>query len=495
MDINTVVEKYVKGKRAAFLSLGCKVNAYELSAMRQIMVDAGAIAVSFEEKADFYVVNTCTVTNIADQKSRQMLHKAKRENPDAIVIAAGCYVQAYEEKVKMDDAIDLVIGNRGKGKILEAITEYFNAKEESDEVIKNDMVCNIMKNDTYEELPLAPETEHTRAYLKVQDGCNQFCTYCIIPFARGRICSRKEEDIVAEVKQLAQNGFKEIVITGIHLSSFGMEHYPEKERFDLCPGNLNKEDADSMEEHPLVHLILSVAKIKGIERIRLGSLEPRIITEGFVAAIYKRTDKLCPQFHLSLQSGCDATLKRMARRYTTDDFREGVRILRKYYVNPAITTDIIVGFPGETDDDFNACVEFAKEIGFAKIHVFKYSRRDGTRAALMKDQVANAVKNERSHILIEAEEEMERAYADSFRGESIDVLFEDSVLLTDEELLGLNVGSLEKNVVTENMDDGDEAVRNLDKKLYYRGHTDRNVMIYVRCNSDISGQILPVVLK
>lgn len=399
----------VTGKKVAFLTLGCKVNSYETEAMQQLFLDAGATIVDFEELSDIYVVNTCTVTNIADRKSRQMLHKAKKNNPDSIVIAVGCYVQAAKEALLEDDTVDLVIGNNKKNEIVSLVDEYY--KNQS-----NYAVIDIDQDYEYEELAIAAVTEKTRAYIKIQDGCNQFCSYCIIPYARGRIRSRSEEEIRKEVIRLVENGYQEVVLTGIHLSSYGLETLSVKEQAALLP-----ESGIS----PLLTLILSLSEIKGLSRIRLSSLEPRIITEEFVKTLASKS-KLCPHFHLSLQSGSKETLARMNRKYTPNDYFSRCEIIRKYYENPAITTDVIVGFPGETEEEFEETKAFLEKVQFSQMHIFKYSKRKGTKAESMPNQVPEQIKSKRSDILFELEKKMRTTYLDSFIGTK-------EIVLTEEE--------------------------------------------------------------
>ena len=385
-------------RKAALHNLGCKVNAYETEAMQQMLEAAGYEIVPFEPGADVYVINTCTVTNIADRKSRQMLHKAKKMNPDAIVVATGCYVQAGTEKAQEDLSIDLIIGNNKKQELVNLLEQYEQEKTRMNETI------DINHTKEYEELNISRTEEHTRAYIKVQDGCNQFCSYCLIPYARGRIRSRKTELVVAEVKRLAASGCQEVVLTGIHLSSYGMER---------------KEDGET-----LLTLIQEIHEVEGIRRIRLGSLEPGIITEDFVEAI-AQLPKVCPHFHLSLQSGCTETLKRMNRRYTAEEYKERCDILRKYYDAPALTTDVIVGFPGETEEEFVSSQEFVAQIQFYETHIFPYSKREGTRAAVMPNQIPEPVKKERSRILIELGQQNQFQYMSQFLGQEKEVLFEE----------------------------------------------------------------------
>lgn len=393
-------------KKVALHNLGCKVNAYETEAMQEMLEHAGYEIVPFQEGADIYVINTCTVTNIADRKSRQMLHRARKMNPDAVVVAAGCYVQAQAEKQVIDPCIDIVLGNNKKQDLLTALQAYEEAHGDLREVI------DINHTKEYENLHLTKQGEHTRAYIKVQDGCNQFCSYCIIPYARGRVRSRAKEDVVAEVTDLAKNGYQEVVLTGIHLSSYGI---------------------DFENEDNLLSLIRAVHEIEGIKRIRLGSLEPRIITEEFVQAI-AALPKMCPHFHLSLQSGCNETLKRMNRRYTSEEFYEKCEILRKYFEKPALTTDVIVGFPQETEEEFEITYEFLKKICFYETHIFKYSKREGTKAAVMQGQIPEQIKAKRSARLIELGEKNRRAYEESFFGKTVEVLVEEKSDVNGKEM-------------------------------------------------------------
>lgn len=392
-------------KKAALHNLGCKVNAYETEAMQHLLEEAGYEIVPFTQKADVYVINTCSVTNMADRKSRQMLHKAKKNNPDSIVVAAGCYVQTSEKEVLNDLSVDIVIGNDRKHDLVRLLEEY-----SMDSV--NDTVDDINdgKHD-FEELFIDQTKEHTRAFIKVQDGCNQFCSYCIIPYARGRVRSRRFENVIAEVERLAANGFKEVVLTGIHLSSYGVD-------FEEATG--------------LLELIQAVNAVKGIERIRLGSLEPKIVTEHFASELSK-LDKICPHFHLSLQSGCDATLKRMNRKYATKEYERGCELLRKYFVHPAITTDVIVGFPGETEEEFEQTKAYLEHIHFYEMHIFKYSKRKGTRAAVMPDQIDEQVKAARSEKLIALGHDMSKEFRKFYIGKNEEVLFEEKAVIGDKE--------------------------------------------------------------
>ena len=386
-------------RTAALHNLGCKVNSYETEAMQQLLEEAGYEIVSFHEKADVYIINTCSVTNIADRKSRQMLHRAKKQNPEAVVVAAGCYVQSAAEELKADLAVDVIIGNNKKQDLVPILEEYFKDRTDSSHVIE------INETHEYERLSIHKIADHTRAFLKVQDGCNQFCSYCIIPYTRGRVRSRRPEEVVAEVRELAAAGYQEVVLTGIHLSSYGVD-FKEEERENL------------------LSLIRQVHEVEGIRRIRLGSLEPRIITDDFAKALASMP-KFCPHFHLSLQSGCDETLKRMNRHYTTEEYAAGCDILRRYFDNPAITTDVIVGFPGETEEEFEATKAFLERIGFYEMHIFKYSRRAGTRADRMPEQVPEQIKNVRSEALLLLEKQMSKAYRESFLGKKKTVLLEE----------------------------------------------------------------------
>ena len=394
-------------KKAALHNLGCKVNAYEVEAMQQLLEKAGYEIVPFEPGADVYLINTCTVTNIADRKSRQMLHKAKKMNPDAIVVATGCYVQTDEGKLDKDEAVDLILGNNQKKQIVEVLEEYERQHKKQKHVIK------INQTKEYEELEISHTAEHVRAYIKVQDGCNQFCTYCIIPYARGRVRSRKISQVIEEVQTLAARGYKEVVLTGIHLSSYGLD-FPEEER------------------ETLLSLIQAVHEVQGIQRIRLGSLEPRIITEEFARTI-SALPKMCPHFHLSLQSGCDATLERMNRRYTSTEYAEKCTLLRKYFDNPALTTDVIVGFPMETEEEFRMSRDFVDSIHFYETHIFKYSRRHGTKAAAMVGQLTESQKAIRSDEMLALNEKHSREYEESMLGRELEILLEEEIEMNGEQ--------------------------------------------------------------
>lgn len=427
-------------KKAALHNLGCKVNAYETEAMQELLEQNGYEIVPFQEGADIYIINTCTVTNMADRKSRQMIHRAKKMNPDAIVVAAGCYVQAQENSDKIDECIDIVIGNNKKQNLIEILEEYEQKRKEADGVFVQQEVIDINHTKEYEELHLTKTAEHTRAYIKVQDGCNQFCTYCIIPYMRGRVRSRRKEEVVEEVSALAANGYKEVVLTGIHLSSYGVD-FEEKET--------------------LLSLIQAVHAIEGIERIRLGSLEPRIITEEFASAL-SALPKICPHFHLSLQSGCEETLKRMNRRYSAEEYFEKCMLLRKYFENPALTTDIIVGFPGETEEEFEESRAFVEKVNFYETHIFKYSKRQGTKAAVMPNQVPEPEKTKRSNTLLALDERNRKAYEEQFSGKETEILVEDQ---------------MEK-----------------DGKTYWIGHTKEYIRLAILSDENLSGRLLRVTV-
>lgn len=411
-------------KNVAFHNLGCKVNSYEMEVMQQKLRDKGYHLVPFDQKADIYIVNTCTVTNIADRKSRQMLHRAKQKNPEAVVVAVGCYVQTGLDAIEKDDSIDLAIGNNRKKDIVELLEAYLASREDSrqdppdagerparDKTLGGTAVLEIGDVHEYEEMVLRQTSEHTRAYIKIQDGCNQFCSYCAIPLARGRVRSRREEDILREIRGMAEAGYREVVLTGIHISSYGMD--------SGCD---------------LLGLIEQIHEIEGVDRIRLGSLEPRIITEegaGRLAAL----PKLCPHFHLSLQSGCDDTLKRMNRHYTTGEYYRSVELLRSAFGHPAITADVIVGFPGESEEEFAKSRDFLEKVGFYELHIFKYSRREGTAAAKMPGQVPDTVKNMRSSELFALERKQSREFRSYYIGRETEILLEEVKKIRDRDYL------------------------------------------------------------
>ena len=430
----------VNGMRVAMHNLGCKVNSYEMDVMSIKLKEAGCIIVPFTEEADIYIINTCTVTNIADRKSRQMLHKAKKENPDSIVVAVGCYVETGIDGVKKDDCVDLAVGNNKKAEIVDILNTFLEARGEyDDKTLDGKSIIDINHTNEYENMQLSEMPEHTRAYIKIQDGCNQFCSYCVIPYARGRVRSREMSEVLTEIEGLVQKGCKEVVLTGIHIGSYGLDKG----------------------EPMLVDLVEKIADISGIDRIRLGSIEPRLITAENTRRL-AAIDKLCPHFHLSLQSGCDSVLKRMNRHYTAAEFEESVRLLREAFDRPAITTDVIVGFPGETEEEFEECRAFVEKINFYEMHVFKYSPRKGTVAAGMKEQLTDREKTARSDVLLKLTKEQSKLYRESFIGETVDVLWEDS-----EEING---------------------------KKYMIGHTDRYVRIAAlegdeRYESAVSGEL------
>jgi len=446
-------------KNVALHNLGCKVNSYEIEVMQQKLSENGYSIVPFAPGADVYIINTCTVTNIADRKSRQMLHKAKKMNPDAIVVAVGCYVQTGRDKLEMDECIDLAIGNNRKKDIVEILEEFFCerelCREKRDKTLQNTTILDINHTDEYEEMQLYTTAEHTRAYIKIQDGCNQFCTYCIIPYARGRVRSRKQEDILSEIRGLVKNGYKEVVVTGIHVSSYGLD-FLKKETGDYLEGIGDIREAVYRQEF-LLKLLEEMQKVEGLERIRLGSLEPRIITERFAKRLSELT-KICPHFHLSLQSGCDSVLKRMNRHYSADEYYEKVQLLRKYFENPAITTDIITGFPQETEEEFAQTVEFVEKVNFYEMHIFRYSKRQGTPAASMEGQLTDAVKAHRSDILLTLAQKNGRAFREQFVNRNVEVLLEEQ--------------------------------KEINGKMYMIGHTKEYVQIALETTQDLSNQIM-----
>lgn len=418
----------------ATCTLGCKVNQYETDAMEQLLMKAGYEKVDFQEKADIYLINTCSVTNMADRKSRQMIHRAKKRNPEGIVVAAGCYIQAQaDQKAEFDENIDLIIGNNKKKDIVTILDEYYRDHRKT-------AVIDINHTNEYEELSIETVSEHTRAYLKIQDGCNQFCSYCIIPYVRGRIRSRRQEQVIEEVRTLAANGYREVVLTGIHLSSYGRD----------------------LEEGSLIDLIEEIDRIDGIERIRLGSLEPRIITEEFIRRL-SRVSKICPHFHLSLQSGCDETLRRMNRHYTVEEYENSLALLREAFDRPALTTDVIAGFAGETKEEFAATVEALERMNLYEMHIFKYSVRKGTRAEKMPNQVPEGEKTHRSNVLLEMTARHKEAYEKQWIGQEEEILAEETVRIGGES--------------------------------YLTGHTRRYVKVAVKTEENLSGQLLRVKIK
>lgn len=464
-------------KTAAFLTLGCKVNSYETEAMRTMFEAAGYSIVDFKDMADVYVVNTCTVTNIADRKSRQMLHQAKNRNPQAVIAAVGCYVQTAEELLLADSAVDLAIGNNKKSEIVAMVERCMDSRQ------KEELIARIDEERVYEELPVITTMEKTRAFIKIQDGCNRFCSYCIIPYVRGRVRSRREEDILQEVEELAKKGYQEFVLTGIHISSYGTDRtkLPMEKEVPAESGQEQEKEQDqqrdqdrereqepeegewqadqgpSGENLPLARLIIKISRMEGVLRIRLGSLEPGIITKEFLDAIAS-VEQFCPHFHLSLQSGSDSVLKRMNRRYSARQYYERVSLIRQYYRLPSFTTDVIVGFPGETEEEFCETLDFVKSIGFSHIHVFKYSRRAGTKAAAMPDQIPENIKNQRSERLIALSNSMSEEYRTLFLGRIEKVLFEESM--------------------------------EIEGKQYQVGHNERYLKLAVLEDRDLSNQLL-----
>lgn len=408
-------------KSVALHNLGCKVNSYETEVMQQKLVEKGYFIVPFDTKADIYIVNTCTVTNIADRKSRQMLHRAKQLNPEAVVVAVGCYVQTGQESLMKDNSVDLCIGNNRKRDIAEILEEYFRRQGEEagekpscsrteEKTLGNTTILDIAHTLEYEEAQLAGTAEHTRVYIKIQDGCNQFCSYCAIPYARGRVRSRRLSDILAEVQALTKAGYREIVLTGIHISSYGIDF----------------EDRAYDGSSRLTELVEALHEVPGIQRIRLSSLEPRVVTKE-TARRLAALPKVCPHFHLSLQSGCDATLRRMNRHYTTGEYYTSVEYLRSAFERPAITTDVIVGFPGETEAEFRQTKEFLEKVGFYEMHIFKYSRRGGTSAADMPGQVSEQIKRQRSNELLAMEKEQSKSFRRAYIDREAEVLLEETV--------------------------------------------------------------------
>ena len=456
-------------KNVALHNLGCKVNSYELDVVQQMLLENGYNIVSFDEKADIYIVNTCTVTNMADRKSRQMLHRAKAKNPEAIVVAIGCYVQTGKEDVLPDDSIDLAIGNNRKKDIVNIIERYLKERgmlhtgDKVDKTLQDTTIIDVNQTFEYEEMTLKKTAEHTRAYIKIQDGCNQFCTYCIIPYARGRVRSRKWEDIKKEVEGLVKAGYKEIVLTGIHISSYGIDFEEEAWQQGVSKEALKSEGRhDYSGASKLMDLIERIHGTDGLERIRIGSLEPRIVTEEFAKRL-AMLSKICPHFHLSLQSGSDSTLKRMNRHYTTHEYRQSVEMLRAAFGRPAITTDVIVGFPQETEEEFAQTKAFLEEIGFFEMHIFKYSKRKGTIAANMPGQVPDPVKTARSNVLLELEGKQSKEFRSFYLGKEVEVLFEES--------------------------------KEINGSMYQIGHTKDYVKVAVSSDEDLVNELRNVIIE
>lgn len=461
-------------KKVAFHNLGCKVNSYELEFVQQRFTENAFRIVPFDQKADIYVVNTCTVTNIADRKSRQMLHRAKTLNPDAIVVAMGCYVETSKDEARKDLGIDVLIGNSDKGHAYEKIVEFLNNKDSNNTEDKHLLVNDINETKEYDEFKLSFTTEHTRVHVKIQDGCNQFCSYCAIPLARGRVRSRKIEDIVSEIEGLCRNNYKEFVLTGIHLSSYGMENY------NIEMSNENPVGYSEYENAKLIDAIEAVAKIKGVKRIRLGSLEPRIITEDFLKRLVA-TGKICPHFHLSLQSGSDSVLKRMNRRYSTDEFLEKTKLIREYFIHAGITTDVIAGFPGETNEEFTETREYMNKVDFYEAHIFKYSRRRGTLADKMDNQLTDKEKSVRSEILIKDANERSRKFREYYIGKRAEVLFEEIIVIGGEDYLT----GYTREYVKVALKSGDEKLINEIRDVRIEGFINDEVMSAILCKDKV----------
>ena len=461
-------------KKVAFHNLGCKVNSYELEFVQQRFTENDFRIVPFDQKADIYVVNTCTVTNIADRKSRQMLHRAKTLNPDAIVVAMGCYVETSKDEARKDLGIDVLIGNSDKGHAYEKIVEFLNNKDSNNTEDKHLLFNDINETKEYDEFKLSFTTEHTRVHVKIQDGCNQFCSYCAIPLARGRVRSRKIEDIVSEIEGLCKNNYKEFVLTGIHLSSYGMENY------NIEMSNENPVGYSEYENAKLIDAIEAVAKIKGVKRIRLGSLEPRIITEDFLKRLVA-TGKICPHFHLSLQSGSDSVLKRMNRRYSTDEFLEKTKLIREYFIHAGITTDVIAGFPGETNEEFTETREYMNKVDFYEAHIFKYSRRRGTLADKMDNQLTDKEKSVRSEILIKDANERSRKFREYYIGKRAEVLFEEIIIIGGEDYLT----GYTREYVKVALKSGDEKLINEIRDVRIEGFINDEVMSAILCKDEV----------
>lgn len=456
-------------KNVALHNLGCKVNSYELDVVQQMLQEKGYTIVPFDEIADIYIVNTCTVTNMADRKSRQMLHRAKAKNPRAIVVALGCYVQTGKEDVVLDESIDLAIGNNRKKDIVRIMEEYLAQREQAevsekpDKTLQETTIIDVNKTCEYEEMTLERTAEHTRAYIKIQDGCNQFCTYCIIPYARGRVRSRHLEDIRREIQGLVRNGYQEIVLTGIHISSYGIDFEEEAwERGESKEVLKSEGRHDYSGASKLIDLIERIHNIPGLKRLRIGSLEPRIITEEFAKRL-AALPNICPHFHLSLQSGCDATLHRMNRHYSAEEYLRSVEILRKAFERPAITTDVIVGFPQESEEEFEETKAFLEKVGFFEMHIFKYSKRKGTIAAGMQGQVADTIRTERSNILLEMEKRQSKEFRSYYLGKEAEVLFEEQ--------------------------------KSIGGKVYQLGHTADYVKVAVETDEDWTNQFRKVAIS
>jgi len=433
-------------RTVATYTLGCKVNQYETNAVEEIFTQNGYTLTDFDDKSDIYIINTCTVTSMSDRKSRQVIRRAKKNNKDAVVVVMGCYAQNDPDAIIKIEDVNLVVGTKDKNKIFEEVQKITN----HDKVVK---VTSIMEEVEFENLSVTSYTKNTRAFVKIQDGCDRYCSYCIIPYTRGRIRSRNISDIVKEVQSLSDNGYKEVVLTGIHIASYGKDLKRSKTEF-IPIINSQKEDFVQADAS-LIDVIEEVSKIKNLYRIRIGSVEPIIISEDFLERISK-IDKFCPHFHLSLQSGCDDTLKRMNRRYTTDEYKEAVQKIRQYFDTPAITTDIIAGFPGETDEEFEKTYSYLSDINLYEMHIFPFSRRSGTKAYDMKNQIDNDVKHKRSEKLIALANRNKEEFEKGLIGKTFDVLFEQR------------------------------------EEQYYQGYTKNYVKIYVKTQKDLSGKLLDV---
>lgn len=493
-------ELIIKNKTAAFINLGCKVNKYETDAMKEKLRAAGMKIVEPEEIADVYIINTCSVTNMAQKKSRQMLRRAKKRNPKAVIVAAGCYVNAEHDALQQEQFIDIVVGNNLKKDIVDVVVQYYenmqDAVDRTEADIQrkkcNDYYVDINHTKEYEEMGSlnADVLDHQRAYIKIQDGCNQFCSYCIIPYTRGRVRSRKPENILKEIKRLSKEGVKEFVLTGIHISSYGVDFNKDYVEYDeiMNPTSDIQEDYDHITN--LGELVYAIEAIPSVERIRLGSLEPRIITEEFLNRI-GNSDKLCPHFHLSLQSACNATLKRMNRKYTIEDFSEKCKMLRRYFEQPAITTDVIVGFPGETEEEFSVTLTNLKKLNLYEIHVFKYSVRSGTVAEGMPDQVTEEIKGKRSDILLALTAEQKQEYERKMNGYIDEVLVEEEIQKDEKE-----IQLKEAVLLTENEDMAltQKNIISVDNIQYFTGHTKRYIKVGIAADNNIINQVVKVKL-
>lgn len=491
------------GKKVAVINLGCKVNKYESDAMTDKLKTAGMIIVEPEQIADVYIVNTCSVTNMAQKKSRQMLRRARKRNPQAVIIAAGCYVNAEHNVLQQEDFLDIVVGNNLKKDIVQVIAQYLKESAGSTYQEKKKDLSGNGNTDYYLDINCTKEYEemgsidvsamdHQRAYIKIQDGCNQFCSYCIIPYTRGRVRSRRPENILKEIEKLAAEGVKEFVLTGIHISSYGLDFQGKQIEYD----EMMNQAGDGMKQQGVINnlgeLIEAVGQIPAVQRIRLGSLEPRIITREFLQKIGKN-DKLCPHFHLSLQSACNDTLKRMNRKYTVEEFDEKCTMLREYFDRPAITTDIIVGFPGETEEEFTTTLQNLKKLELYEIHVFRYSVRSGTVAEKLPGQVSEEIKGQRSDTLLELTAKQRDAYEAGMAGFIDEVLVEEKLVrdVQSEKLVkAIPIG--DSGINSPNSTDWEQSQEKLEKKQYFTGHTKRYVKVKIEGNDNMLNQTLKV---